>query len=133
MKIWRPPKLVSPKEFVGRRTFGTRVLDESEENILPYKVDIFLDDRFGKNLSVDRLGVRRAEPDVIEFLLPLCDKSAEKRSSKFEGWAQIEVGQITKLGVHATEAVDEENPYHAEISRSNHQTVSAMRSLAFEL
>lgn len=132
MKNWNPPKSVSPKEIVGRRTFGTRIFDESE-NILPYKIDIFLDDRIGENLSVDRLGVRRAMTNVVEFLLPLCDRSAMKRSSKFQGWAQIEVGQITKLGVHATEAVDEENPYHAEISRSNHKTVSAMRSLAFEL
>ena len=132
MKIWKPPKSLSPKEIVGRRTFGSRIFDKSD-SILPYKIDIFMDSRIGENISVDRLGIRQAKPDVIEYLSPLCDKSAFKRSSNFVGWAQIEVSQIENLGVHATDAVDEENPYHAEISRLGHQTVKAMRSLAFEL
>ena len=132
MKIWKPPKIISAKEFVGRRAFGSRVFDRSQ-SVLPYKIDIFLDNRKGVNLSVDRLGVRQPSRDVVEFLVPLCDSSADKRSSKFVGWAQIEVRQIMHLGVHATEAIDEINPYHAEISRSKHDTNKSKRSLAFEL
>ncbi len=132
MNRWYPPTHISQKEIVGRRTFGSRVFDKTN-GVLKYKIDIFLDKRTAFNLSVDRLGVRVADRNVVDFLKPLCDESAEKRSSKFNGWAQISVNQIQKIGVRATEAINEENPYHAEISRSRHQTVSALRSLAFEL
>ena len=132
MKNWTPPPAVSKKEIVGRRVFGSRVFDETPLN-LRYKLDTFLDKRIGTRLSVDRLGVRKANSEVLAFLIPLCDSSAIKRSSTFTGWAQISASDLQQIGIQSTEAINEINPYHAEILRSDYQTVDALRSLAFRL
>ncbi len=83
-------------------------------------------------MSVDRLGVRTASHDTLTFLCPLCDKMAKKGSTRFVGWAQIAVKDIQQL-VQATNAVHEQNPYHAEIDRSGHENIRALRSFAFML
>lgn len=132
MTVWNPPKKVSSKEFVGRRAFGSRVFENPSDGRLHYKIDAFLDKRTGTGLSVDRLGVRTAYHDVLAFLCPLCDEMAKKGSTEFIGWAQIAVKDIQKL-VQATKAVGEDNPYHAEIDRSGHVNIEALRSFAFRL
>ena len=131
MKIWTPPTNISAKEIVGRRAFGSRVFATGAN--LPYKIDVFLDKKIGTGLSVDRLGVRKACQEVLDFLTPLCDASAKNRSSKFVGWAQISVEDVQKIGIHVKEAVGENNPFHAEICRSDYPNINALRSLAFHL
>jgi hypothetical protein len=132
MTGWVPPKTVSKKEMVGRRAFGSKVFEQAKDNVLHYKIDVFLDDRLGTGLSIDRLGVRTARPEVLTLLAPLCDQMADKRSTSFVGWAQFRVDDV-RCGIAATDPVSEDNPYHAEIDRSHYQNVAALRSLAFEL
>lgn len=131
-RIWKPQGTFSTKEMIGRRAFGSKVFERSEESVLRYKVDVFLDKRRGTSLSVDRLGIRTAKPDVLEFLLPLCDRMAEKGSTEFVGWAQISAADVHG-GLTATRPVGEENPYHAEIDRAQYPTDEALRAFAFQL
>lgn len=133
MPIWIPPKKISPKEFVGRRAFGSRVFEKEDDKVLRYRIDIFLDKRAGTGLSVDRLGVRAACPEVLAFLSPLCDEMAEKGSTEFVGWAQVKVEDLKGIIIKATDAVGEDNSYHAEIDRTDYPTAGALRALAFRL
>ena len=129
---WTPPKNVSTKEIIGRRAFGSRIFNTDPNSTIHYKIDVFLDNRIGTGLSVDRLGVRRAVPNVLAFLCPLCDEMANKGSTEFKGWAQISVSDVHH-SIMATDAVGEQNPYHAEIDRSDYQNERTLRSFAFEL
>ncbi len=129
---WTAPREISPKEFVGRRAFGSKVFEKEGNSVLRYKINVFLDERIGTGLSVDRLGVRVAEVEVLTFLRPLCDAMAEKGSTNFSGWAQISAKDVENI-IKVIEAIGEENPYHAEIDRSNYQNVDALRAFAFQL
>lgn len=71
--------------------------------------------------------------EVLSFLCPLGDALGERKSQEFRGWAQIKVEQLTKISMKKTEAVEEINPYHAELIRDYHRNIVAARSLAFEL
>lgn len=130
--IWNPPEQISQKEFVGRRAFGSKVFQSEPDNVLHYRINVFMDHRLNTGLSIDRLGVRTACRKVLDLLLPLCDDMANVRSKEFAGWAQIKVEDIASK-IDVTPAVCENNPYHAEIDRSDHTTKGALRSLAFEL
>ena len=132
MPIWTPPNHVSSKEMVGRRAFGSRVFDKSDDRVLQFRINVFLDERQNTGLSVDRLGVRSAEPEVLTRLLPYCDEMAEHGSTSFAGWAQLSVKDI-KQTVLASEPQGEDHPYHAEVDRSNFPTPESLRALAFEL
>ena len=116
---------------MGRRAFGSKVFDKSEQG-LQYRVNVFQDDRIGTGLSFDRLGVRRVEKDVLSFLCPLCDEMAKKKATGFVGWVQIHVQDIKNM-IKSTDAVNEVNPYHAEVDRSEYKTLPALRALAFQL
>ena len=130
-KGWKPTDEVSPKEFVGRRAFGSNVFGTSSD-MSHYKIDVFLDNRMLGGLSVDRLGVRTARIDVLDRLRPLCDNIAKKGRTNFVGWAQICVADI-KQKISATNAVNEENPYHAEIDLTPFKNEPSLRAFAFEL
>ena len=132
MNKWVPNEQISPKEIVGRRAFGSRVFDKSN-GVLRYNINVFLDTRVNSGLSVDRLGMKNVDHSVLNYLNPLCHQLAQKRSSKFVGWAQIKVRQIESIGIRATQAVNENNPYHAEIIRSEFTTPQSLRALAFQL
>ena len=128
-----PSSTVSDKEIVGRRAFGNKVFDNRATRTLPYQINIFLETRDNMGLSVDRLGVRKAYSDVLSFRTPHCDSLAKIRAKEFVGWAQLCVSDIQQIGISSTEAINEENPYHAEISLSDHDSRQARRSLAFRL
>ncbi len=132
MNKWVPKDQISSKEIVGRRSFGSRVFDKSN-GILRYNINVFLDTRENTGLSVDRLGMKKVDHSVLNYLNPLCHKSAIKSSSNFVGWAQIYVRQIESIGIQATQAVNENNPYHAEIIRSEFKTPKSLKALAFQL
>ncbi len=132
MNRWEPKEQISLKEIVGRRAFGSRVFDKSN-GVLRYNINVFLDTRENVGLSVDRLGMKNVDNCVLNYLKPLCLQLAEKRSSQFVGWAQIKVRQIESIGIKATLAVNEINPYHAEIIRSEFKTQKSLRALAFQL
>ena len=129
---WKPPKHISVKEVVGRRTFGSKVFDRSAGTTLHFRIDVFMDSRPGTGLSGDRLGVRAAQQEVLQFLYPLCDDMATKGATTFVGWAQISAKDLRGT-IRATISTGEDNPYHAEIDRSKHPTEESLRSLAFEL
>lgn len=129
MSLWNPPADVSPKEVVGRRAF-TRKLYVADSH--EYKADVFLDLQIGTGLSVDRLGVRIADEGVVEYLAPFGRTMAAKGGQTFYGWAQIKVSEV-KDAIAATEAIGEENPYHAEFDRSACQNIETLRYFAFML
>ena len=120
-----------------RRAFGGRVFQPEGTVLLRYRIDLFLDDRMAQRtsfggLSVDRLGVRKAQDSVLSRLLPLCELSATKRSSKFVGWAQILVSDL-RQPVFSTPAENEANGFHAEIDTTPFGNRESIRAFAFEL
>lgn len=123
MTLWKPPSEVSTKEVIGRRAFTSKLKNSGGQ----YKVDVFLDDRSDSGLSVDRLGVRKADPEVIAKLADLGHALGRKRGRPFTGWAQLRVSDIpgpSKLKVVQTEAEGEDNEYHAEIAHVDTGVVS---------
>lgn len=54
-------------------------------------------------------------------------------NKEFHGWAQIKVADLLEIKVQKTDAVGENNPFHAEIVRGNHSDIGLLRSLAFRL
>ena len=127
---WKPTETVSDKVFIGRRAFGNRVF-ANDKAVLRYRIDVFLDPR-KSDLSVDRLGIRQISDDIVAFLHPLCESMAAKGGTKFRGWARLKVGDL-RACVRKTKATNEENPYHAEIDRSEFVSQGAQRAFAFEL
>lgn len=131
--MWNPPDQVSTKEIVGRRAFGKPEKIFSDKEATRYRIDIFFDDRIDTDLSLDRLGVKQPKQEVLDFLTPLGDALGERMDKKFQGWAQIRVGQLKDLHVKRTDAEGEDNPYHAELNRDNFRNTPAARALAFQL
>lgn len=130
MSSWTPQPKISPKEMVGRRAFTTKLRQPNGH----YKADVFLDDRIGTGLSMDRLGIRPADAEkVTKELMPLCEAMATKRERPFTGWAQLRVSDVPKLVVEATEADGEVNPYHAEVNRDNCTDQNHLYMVAFML
>ena len=128
---WKPPDNISKKEFVGRRAFGSNVFDTSS-SISRYKINVFMDDRMLPGLSVDRLGVKIVRRNILDYLRPLCDDMAKKGRTEFIGWAQLRVSDVQQK-ISATKAVNEDNPYHAEIDLIPYQNKQSLRAFAFEL
>lgn len=140
--LWNPPSKISEdKEILGRRAFGSKIFDKSGDNVLQYKMNVFLDERTNGGLSLDRLGVKNVREEVLEFLQPLCDEMASKGGTWFEGWAQFSISKCKesskmKLEVSKTEASGENNPYHAEIDLPDFGNIPSLqksRTLAFVL
>ncbi|MEL6728865.1 MAG: hypothetical protein AAFP91_15335 [Pseudomonadota bacterium] len=100
-----------------------------------YKTDVFLDDRLGTGLSVDRLGVRNADDEIVKALSPKGHSLAERMKKPFIGWAQFVVADLNKakLKIHKTDAVGEENPFHAEVCRAHCQDQDDLYRTAFIL
>lgn len=133
MATWKPTQAISPKEMVGRRAFGSKVFSATDQkSVLRYRITVFLDNQQDTGLSVDRLGIKRADGKVLALLCPLCDTMANKRATSFKGWAQIHAADL-KGRISRTPAIGENNPYHAEIDRSKYNSKETRRSLAFEL
>ncbi|WP_416898915.1 MAG: hypothetical protein ACMVY4_04070 [Minwuia sp.] len=79
-----------------------------------------------QNLSVDRLGVRKPDCKVLEYLDPICkdhearlNAGLEGKARTFHGWAQINVSELRRNSIEIQSSPDEENnnPYHADIVR----------------
>lgn len=93
-----------------------------------------MDDRLGTGLSVDRLGMKQTDQDVVgSVLVPLASAMGVKRNLPFTGWAQLPVSEIKMTKVEATPPEGEDNPYHAEINRDDCDNTSAAYFLAFML
>jgi hypothetical protein len=123
MRLWNAPDQVSTKEIIGRRAFTENIRNGAGY----YRIDIFLDERDKSGLSVDRLGIRDADDDVVRCLAELGVALGEKRGRPFAGWAQLKVSDIpakSKLKVTKTVADGEDNPYHAEIAYADTGVVS---------
>jgi hypothetical protein len=127
------PADISDKEIVGRRAFGSdKSVFSRPGKPEKYRIDVFMDDRLETDLSVDRLGVRKPDPDRMVELDALGTALGAKQEKQFRGWAQLPVKDLG-LTVRRTDAEGEANPYHAEISRDEHRTDQTARSLAFRL
>ena len=130
------PKDVSDKEFIGRRAFGSKIFEKIHDGNI-FRITVFMDrnTKMSEGISVDRLGLKTVSCEILDYLLPQADNMALKRGTTFAGWAQIKVSDLKSLsGVYPTDAVGEENPYHAEIdiSQYNHSN-NVLRSFAFSL
>ena len=131
--MWDPPDQVSTKEMIGRRAFGKDKSVFANPEATRYKLGVFLDDRLADDLSFDRLGVRAADSDVVEFLIALGDELGRTRDKQVRGWAQIKADDLRKLDFKKTDAEGEENPFHGELSREDLRNENAARDLAFQL
>lgn len=131
--MWNPPDQVSTKEMIGRRAFGKDKSVFANSEATKYKLNVFLDDRLADDLSFDRLGVRAADSEVVEFLTALGDEIGRKMNKQFRGWAQIKVEDLGKLEFKKTDAEGEEKPFHGELSREDFRNENAARALAFQL
>lgn len=120
------------KELVGRRAFGKDKYIFASKGALHYKIDVFLDNRTGTGLSVDRLGIGQIDKKIVKRLAPVGAAMGERLEKEFRGWAPFPVQTFHKFCV-PTLAVGEDNPYHAEINRDNYPTPASLRALAFEI
>lgn len=133
MADFLPSAEIHEKELVGRRAFGAdKKIFSKEGEPTRYKIDVFLDDRLGTGLSVDRLGVGQVERKIVRALSPIGVAMGERMNKDFRGWAQFRVFSFRHV-TFPTEAKGEVNRYHAEIMRDQYPTAAALRALAFEL
>ena len=133
--MWILQEKISDKETVGRRVFGSDMSGTKDKPTFGYK--LFLDDRLEDDISVDRLGIKAPEIKHHEEITALGNAHGRRRQPPrtFRGWAQIKVSDLSmfKYAVNATPAHEEENKYHAEVSRDGHRTIETARSMAFLL
>jgi hypothetical protein len=133
---WNPnPDKVEPEEVVGRRAFGECFAGKSARIPEKYfRLEVFYEKRGDHNLSLDRLGIRQAQPEVITYLHPFCVQHAEARHDPFTCWAAIRMDLITRDTVLPT--LDEEEPgnyFHAELILDAYRAPEAAEGLAFKL
>lgn len=137
--MWNPSQNeVSSKEIVGRRAFGKKLYSESGErgHFRVFRISIFLDDRYDKDLSFDRLGVRRVFADVISFLSPIGLEHGLKLVPKrdFRGWATIKMVDLKNLVVKPSSPPSAGgNPYHADLIRDGYRDKGTAETLAWRL
>lgn len=121
--MWRPPKdqQVSDKEIIGRRLFGGDYFlkqSSSHGKAGGFKLDRFIETRPGCDLSVDRMGLKTANAEVISILLRDCEKHACDLGKVFSGWAALPVANIRGkphyLEVKPTPILGV-NEYHADV------------------
>ena len=128
-----PSDTIHEKEVVGRRAFGAdKHIFSKSGSVLHYKIDVFLDNRVGTGLSIDRLGVGQIQTKIVRKLDALGHGMSKRTGKEFRGWATFPVFDFRQKTI-PTMAIDEDNPYHAEILRDGYQDAAALRSLAFHL
>ena len=134
---WNPDATKMGKgEIVGRRVFENDLLKESgkEATKREIKISAFLEGHYAARLSVDRIGQGQVVQSVIRFLTPLADNHGKNRIPplEFEGWARLLTNDfITDHPV--IPKPENNNPYHAEIDRSEAPNKKWARTLAFRL
>lgn len=122
--IWQPPKNqpVSDKEYIGRRLFGsdnTIKTTSAKGKEGAFKLEVFLEERDGEELSVDRLGIKHVEDEVASLLAGSdCRTQAKNLGKPFAGWAGFPASFVRQkphqLDVKATP--HDNNKYHADIT-----------------
>jgi hypothetical protein len=97
------------------------------------RLDVFLDDRYEEDLSFDRLGVRKVEAKIVDFLTPLAHNVGARRvpPKPFAGWLGIAVSELRNLLV-LPDPIDG-NPYHALLSRDGYRNKYLAETLAYRL
>jgi len=88
--MWKPVKgqQVLTKEAIGRRIFTKdfRLKSLSAKGKADaIKLDVFLEEREGYDLSVDRVGRTAPDADVLRVLPPDCEKHAHQMERPFMG------------------------------------------------
>ena len=136
--MWQPDKkVVSKKEVVGRRAFGTSPLVTESGGKLPpgfFKLTTFYEDRSGANLSYDRLGLKTESVEVAEFLKPLCQEHGRLKGKPFECWASVKVEMLPHDEFVPTPDEEANNPYHCDFVLDSYRDNKArMESMAFKL
>lgn len=132
MSVQPPDEELHDKEIVGRRAFGRcKKIFHENNTVLHYRLDVFIDKRPG-GISVDRLGIGDYDKKRLGFLDTLGVAMGEKRTVRFRGWAQFSVSDLREC-IQPTEAVGEENPFHAEVMRDGFPSPEAKRALAYQM
>ena len=131
MPRWTPdPAEIDNREAIGRRIYGDKVFDGQGPRL---RVDHFMDERLAQDLSVDRLGLNNPEKQVKRYLKPIA--AAANNTKSFTGWAALKVSSIRnrKYPLDILATPQENNEYHADISRNNIGNLVNAYSLAFRL
>ena len=131
---WVPDKhVVSGKEYLGRRAFGARVLEA--HRLWPTKV--FYEEPAVATMSLDRLGLKKVDEEVLCFLTPRAHKHAESKKSEFHSWAVFrgsEIAPSVRVAISPTpDEEDKDNPFHADMDLSAHGERHHRETLASHL
>jgi hypothetical protein len=134
---WLNKSSVSDKEIVGRRVFGPPFEQRPSAKIPQgaFRLDIFMESRAEAHLSLDRLGLRAADANVLAELSVLCREHAGRVKKPFTGWAGLRVIELSNLRIVPSEDVvyADRNPYHADLLLDDYRNRSQMESLCFRL
>lgn len=137
--MWSPVKNhdISDKEIVGRRVFGKDFLNKqttAKGRALSFKIEVFIEDREGADLSVDRLGIKCPDAGAMALILVDCQQQVLSIGKAFAGWAALSVGHA-RHKLHALEIVatpKDCNKYHADV-RTGHLSPRERNLAAFAL
>ena len=134
---WAPDKTaVKNSEVIGRRTFGDEAAIRDPKGRTHFRTDLFIESP-QHDLSFDRLGENKVNGGALQFLSPLGHAHGDRLAPKkpFLGWISIAMKDLETLAsrVKPTPAENEDNPYHADLSRDGLRDPEAARLLAFKL
>jgi hypothetical protein len=125
--------VVSRKEVVGRRAFGDCITAPGGK--LPpgrFKLDVFYEERETEHLSLDRLGLRNADPEVRAYLTPVCDAHALSMATSFTCWAALRMADLAQQKIEPKEELPT-NPFHSELDLTEYRKKHHAEALAFKL
>ena len=136
ISLWKPDKnVVSKKEVVGRRAFGDCIAGAGSKFLKGrFKLPVFYERRPDDHMSLDRLGLRKENPKVLEALMPYCIAHADSLDSTFTCWAALRMEDLPQETV--IPAIDHkfpENDYHCELQMHHYRERGPAESLAFKL
>lgn len=126
--VWRPPKNqpVSDKECIGRRLFGNDNFvkqTSGKGKTGAVKLDVFLEERNGADLSVDRLGLNQVNYEVsVELLNGDCKEHQISNGKDFSGWAIIKQASFIRVNPHNLDVIatpTSKNIYHADVKTAH--------------
>ena len=150
--MWFPDRRkVSAKEIVGRRAFGSKVFTPADCKGVKgapggFRINVFYEQEQQTDLSLDRLGLRETDPEVLAYLHPVCRNHAERRGTTFICWAAILVSALDRETLEPSPIepdknwpANDENPFHCDLKldvvRDSDGKIhpALMENLAFKL
>lgn len=131
---WNPDSdKVSEKETVGRQAFGRCFVAEGGGGLPAgyFRIDVFYEDRTTEHLSLDRLGMKRVDEDVVRHLTPVADKNGASQNKDFICWAAIKMKALSGFDIRPKK--EDDNEYHCELNLDKYRERQHAELLAFKL